>query len=157
MTGEMAVEVPVQDSEKDQDTGSDTSKAAETKQVETRMVPVSSLDDMLADNGYSTSCPEFIRLTDYGGMELSILRGGIKTLACTKIICVSGNVMRPNNKMPFAADVISFLNDQGFAIYNTYENRRLRFFNIQIDMIFVKKEIMDEMFETGFKNYVTVL
>jgi hypothetical protein len=132
-----------------------TSTSTEGKKIMNRTVVFTSLDDVLADNGYSSTCPEFIRITDYGGNELSVLKGALTTLACTKVICVSGSVMRSNDKMPFAADVISFLNDKGFAIYNTYENQRIRFFNVQIDMLFVKKEIMDEMYEVGFKAHLT--
>lgn len=116
-------------------------------------VAITTLDDMLADNGYSTTCPEFIRIAGYGGHELSVLKGALKTLECTKIVCVTGNIMRMNKQMPFAADVISFLNDQGFTMFNIYENQRQRFFNVQVEMMFAKKDLMDEMFSVGFKDH----
>jgi hypothetical protein len=135
----------------------DSSSASKKKKnMVTKTITVTTLDDVLADNGYSTSCPEFVRITEYGGEELSVLQGSLATLACTKLVCVTGNVMRRNDNMPFAADVISFLNDHGFAIYNTYENTRVRFFNVQIEMLFVKKDIMDEMFEVGFKSHLNI-
>ena len=111
------------------------------------------LDTVLSEAGIS-ACPEFIRITDYGGYELEALKGATSTLKCTKIVCASGNVMRSNESYPFVADVISFMNDHGFAIYNTYENNRIRFFNLVIDVLFVKKEIMDEMYEVGYKAHV---
>mmetsp|Transcript_2234 Transcript_2234/g.4032 ORF Transcript_2234/g.4032 Transcript_2234/m.4032 type:complete len:217 (+) Transcript_2234:165-815(+) len=113
----------------------------------------SKLDTVLSELGYS-ACPEFVRITDYAGYELEVLRGATATLKCTKIVCVSGNVMRKNSTFPFAADVISFMNDNNFAIYNTYENHRVRFFNVVIDMLFVKKEMMDEMYEVGYKDFI---
>jgi hypothetical protein len=114
--------------------------------------PYSKLDTVLLDLGY-TSCPEFIRIVDYGGNEIRALQGAASTLKCTKLVCVTGLLMRHNVTLPFAGDVISYMNDNGFAIYNTYENHRVRFFNTVIDILFVKKELMDEMYEVGFKSH----
>jgi len=124
-------------------------------EVETETVAMTSLDALFANHGYDTTCPEFIRITDYGGSELDVLKGALKAVSCAKLFCISGNVMRLNEEMAFAADVISFMNDHGFAIYNTYENHRIRFFNVKIDMLFVRKEIMDEMFKVGFEKFMT--
>ena len=116
------------------------------------VVSFSTLDDVLANNGYSTTCPEFFRITDYGGNELDALKGATKTLSCAKIVCVSGNILRSHDKMPFSSDVVTYMSEHEYTIYNFYENRRIRFFNLQVDMLFVKKDIMDEMFEVGFKD-----
>jgi len=136
----------------------DESKSEEGEDGELNLVKgevtVVSLDDLLAQEGF-TACPEVIRIVDYLGYELDVLKGMEKTLKCVKVLFVTGHVLRPNDKKtPFASEIISFLDSNGFSIYNTYENQRARFFNVQIDMLFVRKEMLDEMYEVGFKDYL---
>jgi FkbM family methyltransferase len=84
--------------------------------------------------------PFFLKL-DVQGAELDILRGGNATLEKTEAVQLELPLLCYNEGAPISSEVVSFMNDRGFALYDI--SGFVRPFGkhlVQIDTIFVRKE-----------------
>jgi FkbM family methyltransferase len=83
--------------------------------------------------------PLFLKL-DVQGAELEVLRGGTHTLSCTEVAQLEVALLPYNEGAPTAADVIAFMDEAGFAIFDVAEMTRTNQVDLaQIDLIFVRK------------------
>jgi FkbM family methyltransferase len=83
--------------------------------------------------------PDFIKI-DTQGFELEILKGGDKTLASAQFVLLEVSFLDIYVNCPLAADVISYMNNKGFVIYDicTLMKRPLDKTLYQADFLFVR-------------------
>ena len=99
-------------------------------------LPMTTLDNILST---STRAPLFLKLDLQGG-ELDVLRGANATLKKTEIVQLEIALLPYNDKAPTAAEVITFMDKQGFAIYDIAGFIRPNGKDlVQLDVIFVRK------------------
>ncbi len=86
--------------------------------------------------------PEFIKL-DIQGAELEALKGAPQALKKAQFILMETSVMKYNQGAPSFKDVIVFMDDAGFEVFDFCDpNRMPRSFGslFQMDLIFSKKD-----------------
>jgi FkbM family methyltransferase len=97
------------------------------------------LDELVASG--QIPAPDFMKL-DVQGFELEVLRGGERALAGAQgaLLEVSFVPFLPN--MPLLADVVSFMDQRGFACYDVMGIFRRRSDDalVQMDLMFLKKD-----------------
>lgn len=97
---------------------------------------------------------DFVKL-DVQGYELEVLKGAGQTLKNVEIILMEAAFLEYNKGAPLVSDVVYFMNDLGFIIYDIgtifrwSEDSAL----LQADLIFVKR---DSPLRFRFFNYATV-
>ena len=84
--------------------------------------------------------PDLIKL-DVQGAELEILRAGVSTLAHTKVVQAEISMVDYNEGSPNPSDLISFLNQQGFALETFFDIVAHRKRVIFLDALFVKRDL----------------
>jgi FkbM family methyltransferase len=82
--------------------------------VETTL-PMRTLDDVAEPKS-----PTFLKI-DAQGAELEILKGGSKTLEACEIVQLETALLPYNEGAPTAAEVVSFMDQRGFAIFDVAE------------------------------------
>ncbi|HEY2582759.1 MAG TPA: FkbM family methyltransferase [Mucilaginibacter sp.] len=97
-----------------------------------------SLDNLLNNNSIQ---PDFIKI-DTQGYELEILKGGVNTLKSAEFVLLEVSFLDIYVNCPLAADIILFMKDHGFVIYDicTLMRRPLDKALFQSDFLFVKEE-----------------
>jgi len=97
------------------------------------------LDTLVASTDFAR--PSFIKI-DTQGYELEILKGGKKTLASAEFVLLEVSFLDIYINCPLAADVVSFMDEQGFVIYDicTLMKRPLDGALFQSDFLFIAKE-----------------
>jgi FkbM family methyltransferase len=85
--------------------------------------------------------PDFIKI-DTQGFELEILKGGDNTLANAQFVLLEVSFLDIYVNCPLAADVISYMNNKGFVIYDicTLMKRPLDKTLYQADFLFVRSD-----------------
>jgi FkbM family methyltransferase len=83
---------------------------------------------------------DFIKI-DTQGYELEVLRGGEQTLLKAKVVLLEVSFIDVYINCPLAADVINFMNERGFVVYDicTLMRRPYDKALYQADMLFVRK------------------
>jgi FkbM family methyltransferase len=101
-----------------------------------RSIPMRTLDDTLSNS--SVVEPLFLKL-DIQGAELECLRGGVATLPRAEVVQLEVALLTYNEGAPQAAEIISFMNDNDFAMFDIAGFVRPNGINlVQLDIIFVK-------------------
>jgi FkbM family methyltransferase len=79
---------------------------------------------------------------DVQGFELEILKGGKKALAASEVVITEASLLPYNEGAPLFADVIAFMHQEGFAVYDFCgQNRRESDHALfQTDVVFVRRE-----------------
>ena len=99
-------------------------------------VPMTTLDKILPA---STKSPLFLKL-DVQGSELDVLRGANATLKNTEVVQLEVALLQYNDGAPTSAEVVTFMDERGFAIYDIAGFIRPNGKDlVQIDIIFVSK------------------
>ena len=100
-------------------------------------VPMTTLDKILPA---SLNAPLFLKL-DVQGSELDVLRGANATLAKTEVAQLEVALLPYNEGAPTSNQVITFMDERGFAIYDIAGFVRPNQKDLaQIDVIFVRKD-----------------
>lgn len=91
---------------------------------------------------------DFIKM-DVQGAELDTLKGGIKTIKKADFLLLELSTVEYNHEAPLCNEVIKFLDNQGFAIYDIFELHYDTFFKrnnelLQIDFCFVNKKLKNK-------------
>lgn len=105
----------------------------ERQKVERRL---SSLDALLPE-GRSF---DFIKI-DTQGYELEVLKGGERCLASAEAVLLEVSLIEINNGAPLIAEVIEFMRDRDFVVYDILEihRRQLDAATNQVDILFVRE------------------
>jgi hypothetical protein len=104
------------------------------RQIDLRMIRLDDLLDVRKVSGFN-----MIKL-DVQGAELDVLRGGPRTLAAAEVILMETSSMNYNEGAPTFAEVIRFMDINGFTPVDLYDPQRDMTGNlIQIDVVFLRK------------------
>lgn len=106
----------------------------QTKQVE---VPMFTIDELLAGEGLVG--PLLLKL-DVQGFELEVLRGAGRVLAESELVVLEVSTLPFNEGAPLFAEVISFMADRGFDVFDFCGQARRDSDSalFQIDVLFAK-------------------
>jgi FkbM family methyltransferase len=98
------------------------------------------LDKIISTSGAQLT-PDFIKI-DTQGYELEILKGGEQTLSTATAVLLEVSFIDIYINCPLAADVLSYMNDRGFVVYDICTLMRRPYDNAlyQADILFVKKD-----------------
>lgn len=96
------------------------------------------LDDVLARAGGPPV--DFLKL-DVQGYELEVLKGAPETLRQTAFVLLEASLLRVNEGCPLLSDVVGFMSDAGFQLYDICGQSRMRDGVLwQMDLLFVRKD-----------------
>lgn len=87
-----------------------------------RRVDVTTLDSLLAENP-GIACPILIKM-DVEGFELNVLKGAAQLLKMTEMVIVETSVAKRFENGASLAEVISFMDKNGFAVFDFLTIRR---------------------------------
>jgi len=104
-----------------------------------KVVLTTRLDDLLA--GRQMPEPILLKL-DVQGFELEVLRGAPLTFARSEVVILETALMPYNQGSPLFAEVISFMAESGFAVYDFCEHHRRESDGalFQINVMFAKSD-----------------
>lgn len=102
-------------------------------------VGVRTCDDVLADVSNLPLHPSILMKIDVQGYEVQVLKGAQKTLASCEIVLVEVSTQRVYENSPLAHEVVSYLGERGFCIFDvaSYVQRPLDRKLCQMDLVFV--------------------
>lgn len=104
----------------------------------TKGYSMTTLDHVLKD-WFPTE--EIFLKMDVQGAELDVLNGAEKILKNCNFILLEASLLNYNRGAPLVADVVNFLKDKGFVLFDCCEMRRRRDgVLLQIDLIFSRME-----------------
>jgi FkbM family methyltransferase len=120
-------------------TGSSVLPEMTTYDKEAIRLPMDTIDNRIANAGLGA--PLLMKL-DVQGFELEILKGGKKTLLASEVVIMEASLLPYNEGAPLFADVVAFMDQQGFAVYDFCgQNRRETDHALfQTDVAFVRRE-----------------
>jgi FkbM family methyltransferase len=97
------------------------------------------LDSLTENAGLGT--PLLMKL-DVQGFELEILKGGKKALAAAEVVIMEASLLPYNEGAPLFADVVAFMHQEGFAVYDFCGQNRRETDNalFQTDAVFARRE-----------------
>jgi hypothetical protein len=81
---------------------------------------MSTLDDLVAAE---VNSPMLLKL-DVQGYELEVLRGARKILAEAEVVVIECSLIQYNDGAPLFAEVVSFMSERGFLVYDPFSDRR---------------------------------
>lgn len=120
------------------DTGSSLFNERSNVPRSSAVLPVLTLDE-LASTDCRLKSPLFLKL-DVQGAELEVLRGAASTLSTAEVVQLEVQILHYNEGAPSAADVIAFMNEHDFAIFDVAGFIRPNGVGlVQLDLIFVRK------------------
>ena len=95
--------------------------------------------DTIIEKKYQVPSACFIKL-DVQGAEIDVLKGATRLLKKAEFILLEISTLNYNYRAPQFADVIIFLKEQGFVLFDICDERRMKNELLyQTDMIFVKE------------------
>lgn len=95
------------------------------------------LDRLACEKGLPQ--PDMIKL-DTQGSELDILTGAGNLLANTKVVYMEVSIHQYNENAPLIGDVLAFMKEHGFYMFDIGELHYIKGALAQIDLFFCKKE-----------------
>ena len=97
------------------------------------------LDSRIENVGLGT--PILMKL-DVQGFEIEILKGGKRALGASEVVITEASLLPYNEGAPLFADVVAFMHQEGFAVYDFCgQNRRESDHALfQTDVVFVRRE-----------------
>jgi FkbM family methyltransferase len=101
--------------------------------------PMRTLDEIVLEKNLSDV--QFIKL-DVQGYELEILKGASKSLETTLAVLMEVSFLQYNKGAPLFAEVIPFMNERGFVVYDIGSLVRWQGDDslLQADLLFVRKD-----------------
>jgi FkbM family methyltransferase len=107
-------------------------------------LPMDTLDgrtDMASLSKAGLGAPLLMKL-DVQGFELEILKGGKRTLQAAEVVIMEASLLPYNEGAPLFADVVAFMHQEGFAVYDFCgQNRRESDHALfQTDVVFARRE-----------------
>lgn len=106
---------------------------------ERTVIPMTTLDAVMQDQGHASSGSTLLKL-DVQGAELDVLGGARATLQRTDAILLEASLVQYNAGAPRVADIIDALDGLDFHLFDIVDLRRIGTVLAQTDLIFVPKE-----------------
>lgn len=101
--------------------------------------PLNTLDRLLA-NRPEWKSPQCIKL-DTQGYELEVLKGAGQTLSTVDVVLMEVSLVRINSGCPLISDVVTFMGDAGFVLFDFCSQIRRRDGVLwQTDLLFIRKD-----------------
>lgn len=120
-------------------TGSSIYSERSDSQRAVRTMAMRTLDEVAAE--FDSLAPPLFLKIDIQGAELDCLRGGEATLRISEVIQLEVALLNYNQGAPLAAEIIAFMDDRGFAIFDIAGFVRPNDVDlVQVDMIFAAKK-----------------
>jgi FkbM family methyltransferase len=101
------------------------------------------LDSIIEEN--NLILPDFIKI-DTQGSELDILKGGIKAINNAKVVYTECPIIKYNLGAPNIQDYLNFFDYFGFYPMNILETHFMDNVLVQIDIVFMKKELKNNLY-----------
>lgn len=101
------------------------------------VLPSTTLETAVAGTPFAR--PDLIKI-DVQGAELKVLRGGLSVLSAAQVVILEVSLVEEYKGSPLFVDVISFMAQQGFRVYDVctiWRNNRTMSMN-EADVIFVR-------------------
>ena len=121
--------------------GSGSSVLPELTTFEREVVtlPMNTLDNMV--EGAALQLPLLLKL-DVQGFDLEVLRGGRRTLGLSEVAMMEVSLLPYNAGAPLFADVVAFMNEEGFVVFDFCGQLRRESDGalFQMDVVFVKRD-----------------
>ena len=95
------------------------------------------IDTVVAEQ--SLHLPDFIKI-DTQGSELLILEGAPKCMANAEVILLEVSLHEYNKGSPLLAEVVAFMNERGFILFDMVDLHYINNVLAQIDCLFCKKD-----------------
>lgn len=114
------------------------------KDIKPKVVRTTTLDNL--QNINNLPLPDFIKV-DTQGSEIDILKGSTKTLSKCKVILLECPIISYNNGAPNLNEYINYLDTIGFLPIDACEIHHIDKVFVQIDIIFLKKEIFYKIYD----------
>ena len=95
------------------------------------------LDTLVLEN--NLPFPDFLKL-DTQGSELLILEGGAECMKKAKVILLEVSIHEYNKNAPLIADVLAFMKERNFLMFDIIENHHIKGVLAQIDILFCKED-----------------
>jgi hypothetical protein len=105
---------------------------------ERRRVPIITIDSLYAN---SEELPQLAKL-DIQGFELQAMAGATRLLGQTECFILETSLFAPIDGMPLFAEVVRFMDEQGYKMYDIVGHLRRPLDNAlaQLDVAFVRKD-----------------
>jgi len=102
-------------------------------------LPMDTLDSRT--DGAALRAPLLLKL-DVQGFELEVLKGGRRTLELSEVVIVEASLLRYNDGAPLFAEVVAFMNEEGFVAFDFCGQLRRESDHalFQTDVVFVRRE-----------------
>lgn len=97
--------------------------------------------------------PDLMKL-DVQGAELSVLRGGVKSLANCSFVLMEVPILEYNSGAPKIQDYLDFMVESGFIPIEILEVHKASEVVIQIDIAFSRKEIWQKSHNFDGRNFL---
>ena len=111
--------------------------------IETIVKKTVTLDELVKKE--NLPYPNFIKI-DTQGSELDILKGSQQSISECNLIYLECPIIEYNLKAPNISEYIKYLESIGFVPYDICEVHRMDNILIQIDILFIKKSILKEIY-----------
>jgi len=113
----------------------------EQSDVERKVItlPMKTLDEIVGPRILPGS---LLLKLDVQGAELEVLKGASATLEKTEVVLLEVSFLQYNKNSPLAADVIQFMNERGFVVYDIGTLARCGLYEslLQADMFFIRSD-----------------
>lgn len=111
------------------------------------------LDKLVRQN--DLPLPDLIKI-DTQGSELDIFEGGRETLAHAALVYMECPTVAYNEAAPHIQDYLSGMQAHGFIPFNVYEIHRKAEVLVQLDILFVRKDILFGLFPKAAATYTAL-
>lgn len=123
------------------DTGSSVLRELTTFPAKDIQVPMHTLDSLLSAESAIERGAILLKL-DVQGYELEVLKGGLGVLSRSEIVVLEVSTLPYNEGAPLFAEVIAFMHERGFAVFDLGEQFRRQTDQAlcQLDVVFARHD-----------------
>jgi FkbM family methyltransferase len=107
--------------------------------LSTCKLKMTQLDDHISSSKHKDKHVDLMKL-DVQGAEIKILDGALKTLERTDFVLLEISIMKYNEGSPLFAEVIEYMNYNGFKVFDILENHYINKFCMQTNILFLNKD-----------------
>ena len=102
-------------------------------------LPMTTLDAIADEAGFAT-CRDMLLKLDVQGAELHVLRGAERVMPSVALVLAEVSLVEYNLGGPRVLEVIQFMHERGFTLYDLAGFRRIRNVMGQLDLMFVRED-----------------